>query len=366
MRRGPLNSCLLVLAACIPFSNAAWAQGRIVDVGTTGVDLDEFISDYETKCAARFDGPGNPKKGCLRCRPDRAMLSCNTMTPKTPNGSMQMPVACSKTTCSMSGWSTADEGETWVECDQTSTFRHEMMHALCLHHSDGGAAAIGSESGGYITFGEITETNCGQIDHRAGPPNYDSEGNPSTPILLDTGGRPGIFTSGVDDPVLFDLDADGQPNAMTWAAPGRGQAFLAIDLSGDGEIGDGSELFGSGTFLIREGIQAANGSEALAQYDQPALGGNGDGVIDASDLIWPRLRLWQDVNHDALSRAAEIGTLDDFGVVALELDFVVTDTVDEHGNWHGLRGYYIKRSKIRGQWLLTRELMEDVYLEKVE
>ena len=44
-----------------------------------------------------------------------------------------------------------------------------------------------------------------------------------------------------------------------------------------------------------EGGKAANGFVALAQYDQPLLGGNDDGVISRADAIWPELTMWLDV-----------------------------------------------------------------------
>lgn len=237
MSRGSSSIRMLVMIAQLLVAGAATVQ---VLVDATDLNLGEFISDYETRCATRFNGPGDPKEG---------MPSVSA-----GNGDVTATYDPSDGTLVVYKWTYKDgQGQ---QCDKTSTFRHEMMHVLNLTHSDGGAAATGTLSGGVVTFGGITETNCGQIDHRAGPPNYDSNGNPSTPILLDTGGTYGVETTGPEDPVLFDMEADGTPRAMTWTGPGRGQAFLVIDLSGNGAIDNGAELFGSGTFLVGAGIQA--------------------------------------------------------------------------------------------------------------
>lgn len=142
------------------------------------------------------------------------------------------------------------------------------------------------------------------------------------PIVLNPGG--GAWTlSGAD--VLFDLDADGAPEAMGWTGRGESLAFLAIDHNGNGVVDDGSELFGIGT-LLANGERAANGFAALRQHD-----GNGDGVIDAADAIWGSLLLWTDANHDAVSQAGElVGIAGSF--TALELEFRQVGRRDAHGN----------------------------------
>lgn len=62
-------------------------------------------------------------------------------------------------------------------------------------------------------------------------------------------------------------------------------AFISTGLNGNGIIDEGSELFGEGTFIIGESRKADNGYEAIAQYDLPENGGNGDGVLSSYDSI---------------------------------------------------------------------------------
>jgi hypothetical protein len=132
--------------------------------------------------------------------------------------------------------------------------------------------------------------------------------------------------SGADDPVSFDLDASGTPERVTWTARGSAIAFLALDRNGNGVIDNGSERFGNHTPLPSGGI-AANGFAALAAFDD-----NHDGVIDASDAIWPHLLLWVDANHDGISQPDELTRLTDSGITRLALTDHWTGRRDAVGN----------------------------------
>ena len=118
--------------------------------------------------------------------------------------------------------------------------------------------------------------------------------------------------------------------------------------------------------FIADGIQAGHGFEALGEYDRPHRGGNGDGIVDASDAVWPRLRLWSDVNHDALTQRRELRPLAEFDVVALEIEYMETRSFDANGNWHRFRGYFHKWTRLQGRLVITRELMEDIFFRLVE
>lgn len=79
-----------------------------------------------------------------------------------------------------------------------------------------------------------------------------------------------------DQKFLFDLDADGHEEAISRLGPGSG--FLALDKNGDGQINDGSELFGA---------LNGDGFADLAKYDQ-----DGNGWIDEADEIFDQLLIW--------------------------------------------------------------------------
>lgn len=79
-----------------------------------------------------------------------------------------------------------------------------------------------------------------------------------------------------DRKFFFDLDADGDKEEIS--SLGQGSGFLAYDKNGDGEINDGSELFGT---------KSGDGFADLSKYDE-----DGNGWIDENDRIFKNLKVW--------------------------------------------------------------------------
>lgn len=157
----------------------------------------------------------------------------------------------------------------------------------------------------------------------------DNAGNCYTPVLVDTSGD-GFRLTDAAGGVDFDIDGDGAPNRLGWTAAGSDEAFLALDRDGDGRIGSGRELFGDLT--PQPPSPDPNGFLALALFDRPEGGGNGDGRVDAGDAVWPSLVLWRDANHNGISEPGELRAPSAYGVRSFSLDYREARRRDRHGN----------------------------------
>src|SRR4051812_16379827 len=71
------------------------------------------------------------------------------------------------------------------------------------------------------------------------------EDRPVSVFVVDMAGDGRRLTSARDG-VLFDLDRKGTPTRVGWTAPGSDDAFLVLDVNGNGRIDDGSEMLGDG------------------------------------------------------------------------------------------------------------------------
>ena len=108
-----------------------------------------------------------------------------------------------------------------------------------------------------------------------------------------------------DQKFMFDIDADGEEESISYLQGGSG--YLALDKNGDGVINDGSELFGT---------KSGDGFADLAEYDA-----DGNGWIDENDPIFDKLLIWaKDENGKD-----ELYTLKEVGVGAICLQRAATD-----------------------------------------
>ena len=79
-----------------------------------------------------------------------------------------------------------------------------------------------------------------------------------------------------DTKFFFDMDCDGTAEELSTLAEGNG--FLALDRNNDGQINDGSELFGT---------KSGDGFKDLSSYDN-----DHNGWIDENDDIFDKLKVW--------------------------------------------------------------------------
>lgn len=151
------------------------------------------------------------------------------------------------------------------------------------------------------------------------------------PIVIDLNGT-GFQLTNAQNGVRFDFFGTGRPIQIPWTAAGANTAWLVLDRKNDGRIDTGADLFSNVAPQPGTASKLKMGFKALAVYDLPANGGNGDSVIDSRDEIFSKLLVWVDRNHNGISDPGELVTVQQAGIQSISLHYQSSQWTDAVGN----------------------------------
>ena len=173
----------------------------------------------------------------------------------------------------------------------------------------------------------------------------------SSPLIVDLDGD-GVETTTTENGTHFDHDGNGFAEKSGWV--GQDDGLLVRDINGNGEIDNGTELFGNNS-VLSSGEKAANGFEALKDLDS-----NGDGVFNAEDNAWSEVKIWQDANGNGKVDSNELITLEQANISGINLGYTNANIEDSNGNIIGQEGSFIKSDGTTGS---IKDIWFDTNLE---
>ena len=181
-----------------------------------------------------------------------------------------------------------------------------------------------------------------------------------SPLIIDLDGD-GVETTTTEEGTHFDHDGNGFAEKTGWV--GKDDGLLVRDINGNGQIDNGTELFGNNS-VLSNGQKATNGFEALRDLDS-----NNDGVFDAQDAAWSEVKVWRDSNTNGKVDEGELLTLEQAGIESIDLDYQNSNTVDINGNTIGQVGSFVREDGSLGSisdiWF-DADLMDSVDKTQIE
>jgi hypothetical protein len=179
-----------------------------------------------------------------------------------------------------------------------------------------------------------------------------------TPSLyvLDLAGD-GIALTSAARGVDFDIDGTGQRTRVAWTTAGSDDAFLALDVNGNGAIDSIRELISTHTTLP-EGRTVTSAANVLNVL-QGVMGPDGKFLsplprgaasFDRDDAAFGAILVWTDVNHDGRSSPSELRSLEAAEIAEVYGGFRRSQDVDAAGNRTLLHGnFYLVRRGVKIQ-----------------
>ena len=180
---------------------------------------------------------------------------------------------------------------------------------------------------------EDTKGNIGKL--------WEDAENSRSPLVVDLDGDGNIETVSTDGNVHFDFDSNQKIENSGWI--GKNEGFLVRDLNGNGQIDNGTEMFGNHT-VLQNGKNAVNGFEALKDLDF-----NGNGKFDAEDEAWSQVKVWRDANTNGIVDSGELLTLEQAGIESINLKYDYQKEADENGNLEIQQGTFNRTDGTTGK-----------------
>ncbi len=181
----------------------------------------------------------------------------------------------------------------------------------------------------FIEAGEQSMRNAQSGIHN----NFTTAESTTSPLVVDLDGD-GVETTTEENGVYFDHDNNGFAEKTAWV--GKDDGLLVRDINNNGQIDDGTELFGNNS-VLSNGQKAANGFEALKDLDS-----NEDGIFNNSDTAWNQIKVWKDANSNGIVDEGELLTLEQANISSINLAYQNQSNEDINGNAHKQTATYTK------------------------
>lgn len=169
---------------------------------------------------------------------------------------------------------------------------------------------------------------------QAGNAEYSKYCDSDDPLLIQLNTRtpkPVLLTA-PEQGVMFDLlgqmiQPAHEKVLTSWFAESETENYFLALPNAQGEVLGIDQLFGNST-RGPDGRFASQGFAALAKYDE-----DHDHLMTPEDSVFEKLRLWKDANRDGIAQPEELFTLEEKGVLVIDLRFDPRyQEKDQHGN----------------------------------